>query len=202
MSVHSQTWYRPNRVEASPPLRDDSMDADVVTGLRAHDPAALDLALQRYWFSVVAYVGRLVETSDAAGDIAQRTFCLLWERRSTWRADGSVRGLLYRIARNFALSERRHRSVELRFAADRAEPDAPNPTPLDIVENDQLRVALEGAIAQLPPRRREVFVLRCVHNLSYKEIAEVMRISPQTVANQLSHAIAALRQSLETLIDD
>ncbi len=48
----------------------------------------------------------------------------------------------------------------------------------------------------LPPRRREVFVLRCVHGLSYREIAGIMDTSTQTVANQLSHALATLRVSL------
>jgi RNA polymerase sigma-70 factor (ECF subfamily) len=151
---------------------------------------------------LVAYVARYVETRDAAEDIAQRTFCLLWDRRATWQLEGSLRGLLYRVARNFALSERRHRAVELRFTAGPVESQPSNPTPLDLIENKLLGVALEQAIADLPARRREVFVLRCVHDLSYKEIADVMRISPQTVANQLSRAIGALRHALAGLLDE
>jgi RNA polymerase sigma factor (sigma-70 family) len=48
----------------------------------------------------------------------------------------------------------------------------------------------------LPRRRREVFLLRCVHELSYREIATIMDTSTQTVANQLSHALATLRRTL------
>jgi len=44
-------------------------------------------------------------------------------------------------------------------------------------------------------------VLRCVHDLSYKEIADVMNIAPQTVANQLCKAIATLRDSLGSALD-
>ena len=71
----------------------------------------------------------------------------------------------------------------------------------DSLEAEQLRSALDREISLLPARRREIVVLRCVHDLSYKEIAEVMNIAPQTVANQLSSALATLRESLRVLLD-
>ena len=62
--------------------------------------------------------------------------------------------------------------------------------------DEELSASLERAIAALSPRRREVFLLRVVHDLSYKEIGAVMGTSTQTVANQLSHALAELRRRL------
>lgn len=50
-------------------------------------------------------------------------------------------------------------------------------------------------VAALPPPRREVFVLRCVHGLSYRGIAGIVHASTQAVARQLSRALAALRVS-------
>jgi DNA-directed RNA polymerase specialized sigma24 family protein len=44
-------------------------------------------------------------------------------------------------------------------------------------------------------------VLRCYHDLSYKEIADVMDIAEQTVANQLSKGLATLRRSLGPILD-
>jgi len=70
---------------------------------------------------------------------------------------------------------------------------------MSALPNDDLRAALERAIATLPPRRREVFLLRVVHDLSYKEIAGVMGTSAQTVANQLSSALRELRTTLAGL---
>jgi len=58
------------------------------------------------------------------------------------------------------------------------------------------RAAIERAIAQLPARRREIFLLVRVHGLPYREVAELLEISPQTVANQMSAALAQLRQLL------
>jgi RNA polymerase sigma-70 factor (ECF subfamily) len=144
---------------------------------------------------------RITRTRDAAEDVAQRTFLRLWERRASWQADGSLRGLLYRVARNFAISDRRRDGAAARFAATAVLDLHPAPTPIQLLEDHQLRRELERAIHSLPERRREVFILRCVHDLSYKEIAEVMETSTQTVANQLSAALSTLRGRLGHLLD-
>lgn len=176
-------------------------DAELFARLRRDDTDALELALHHHWALVVDYIARLTASEDAAEDIAQRAFCQLWDRRGQWRSTGSLRALLCRIARNYAVSEHRRQCADERSAATFTELSAAPPAPRDALEVEQLRAALDREIAQLPARRKEVLVLRCVHDLSYKEIAEVMNIAPQTVANQLSAALATLRGSLRDLLD-
>jgi len=60
----------------------------------------------------------------------------------------------------------------------------------------ELAAAIERAIAQLPPRCREAYLLRRQHHLSYAEIARVMGIAPKTVEIQIGAALKALRASL------
>ena len=184
------------------PQHDDRRsDAELLARLAAEDASALDALLARYWSPLTAFVARMTGSSEAAEDAVQDAFCRLWERRRSWRGEGSVSGLLFRLARNSAISAHRHLEAEARAASVAGEGlprhhDAPD------VPNDALRAALERAIAALPRRRREVFLLRAVHDLSYKEIAAVMGTSPQTVANQLSHALAFLRERLSGLSMD
>lgn len=185
------TWSSP------PPIT----DGDLFARLRADDTEALDLALKHHWVLVVDYIKRVTTSTDAAEDIAQRTFLQLWDRRAYWRAEGSMRALLCRIARNYAISEHRRQSADNRSAAAFMELAEAAVPARDLLEMEQLRSALDREIALLPARRREIVVLRCVHDLSYKEIAEVMNIAPQTVANQLSSALATLRVSLRELLD-
>jgi RNA polymerase sigma-70 factor (ECF subfamily) len=180
-----------------PSLSDD----ELLVRLRAGDSTALEIALQRNWALVVDYVRRLTGSEDAAEDIAQRAFCQLWDRRAEWRSEGSLRALLCKIARNYAISEHRRELADARTALVFAEFRPALASAEDRLEDEQLRERIDREVARLPARRREILVLRCVHDLSYKEIALVMNVAPQTVANQLSAAIATLRTALGSALD-
>lgn len=177
-------------------------DACLLSRLRADDAVALRALVDRHWAPLIAHLVRTLGLSrDHASDIAQETFCRLWERRASWRDEGSVWGLLARLGRNIAISEHRRRMARERAAIALVDAAGAVPSPGCGPEREELRGALEREIAALPGRRREVFVLRRVHGLSHKEIARRMGTSTQTVANQLGHAVATLRRELAYLVD-
>ncbi|HET9986154.1 MAG TPA: RNA polymerase sigma-70 factor [Longimicrobiales bacterium] len=164
---------------------------------RRDDPAALDALLAAYWRPLVRYARGFVESRDAAEDVVQESFIAVWDRRLEWRA-GSLAGLLYRATRNRALNERRRERVrrEWRIVA----PVDEAPSPWQTLQDRELGECLERAIEALPPRRREIFLLARVDGLVYREIAEVLGISAQTVANQMSAALAELRRALSAAV--
>ncbi|HEV8496856.1 MAG TPA: sigma-70 family RNA polymerase sigma factor [Gemmatimonadaceae bacterium] len=188
-------------IAASKPLPRQLSDDDLLSRLKRDDARALELVLARYWTLVVDYVDRLTRSRDAAEDVAQRTFCQLWDRRAQWGEAGSLRALLCRIARNYAVSEHRRELADERSAFTFLELHATPATAHDGADSAQLRALIDSEIARLPDRRREILVLRCYHDLSYKEIAEVMNIAEQTVANQLSKGMASLRAALAGELD-
>lgn len=165
--------------------------------MREGDPSALGEVLERYWRPLVAYATRLLPDRDAAEDIVQETMLRLWERRTEWEPSGRLRALLYMITRNLAINEQQRIEVRRNWAklAGRGPGQSP-PTPMELAERAELRDLLKRVIDELPPRRREIFILARYHGHSYREIAEVMNISPQTVANQMSAALDTLRTRL------
>ena len=70
------------------------------------------------------------------------------------------------------------------------------PSPAAELEATEFGTAADRAIASLPERRRDVFILAHLHGLSYREVAESLGITPRTVANHMSLALAQLRDSL------
>jgi RNA polymerase sigma-70 factor (family 1) len=188
------------------PMRASSAEgADVcadaaMARLRRNDPDALDELIQLHWSEVIRYALSFVECRDIAEDLSQTAFVGLWEQRNDWQERGSTLAFLLRVVRNQALNRRRH--LKVRAQAERHVVSAPvsrRPVRPDerLAEREAARV-LENAIRQLPERRREVFRLARFQNLSYRQISEVMEISPQTVANQMSQALSELREALET----
>lgn len=192
--------HRPTTSDPSPVANDASDFARLSTG----DPAALDTLLQRHWSPLLAYIRGLIgDGDDAARDIAQETFVYLWEGRERWRTH-SVRALLYRAARSRALNHVRHDRVRARsgpfIQALHRERRRPS-TPLEILEQAELRNALEEAVETLPPRRREVFTLGYIHGCRHAEVADIMEISEQTARNHMSAALADLRRMLGPFLD-
>jgi len=177
---------------------DRAPDAVLLERLAVDDVSALDGLLARYWAPLTLFISRMTGSVEAAEDAVQEAFCRLWERRGSWRGEGSVSGLLFRLARNSAVSAHRRLDAEARAASAVGEA-MPAYHEMPALPNDEIRAALERAIAALPPRRREVFLLRVVHDLSYKQIAAAMGTSSQTVANQLSSALRELRTTLSGL---
>lgn len=178
-------------------------DHELMERVHAGDVEAFDELLGRYWPPLVAYAARLVGSRDAAEDVVQETMVRVWEQRAEWTPGRHLRAFLYRITRNRALNEQAKGRVRREWAErERHRPRPTEPSPPEIAEQNALRESIERAIEALPDRRREVFVLARYHGHSYSEIAELMGISRQTVANQMSAALDQLRTTLKPRLDE
>lgn len=174
-------------------------DQTLMEGIRDGSRTALRILMQRYWGPLVGYAAMVAESRDDAEDVVQETFVRVWRLRARWTRSGSVNAYLYRITRNLALNARRDRKAQQgrdeRFggaifgAGSRRNPERD-------FETESLRAEVEAAIADLPDRRREVFILARFHGLTHREIARTLGLSPQTVANHMSVALADLRKAL------
>ncbi len=172
-------------------------DLSLMRRLQAGDEQAMSVLLAEHWTSVVSYAFRLMGSWDKAEDVAQDAFVRVWEGRKKW-SSGSLGALVHRIARNAALDVLK----SPRYAARRVDPDtlASRDMPDRDVELSELDRAVVQAIRDLPPRRREIFKLIRERGFSYTEIAEIMGISRQTVANHMSLALSDLRVMLRPFL--
>lgn len=193
-----------NAPEPTPPVEVESdvdpqiRDIALMRGVQAGSARAFEALMRHYWPLLTAFAAGYVARQDTAEDVVQEVFVRLWVQRGRWKPTGSVRGYLYRMTRNLALNARR--SSKARERREQVWHDGAEASiafrPDDTFHAATLRAAFDEAIRSLPQRRREIFILARYDDLSYAEIAEVLGISPQTVANQLSRALSALRQGL------
>ncbi len=122
---------------------------------------------------------RMTANRATAEDCLQATFIAAWEKRSSFRGDSRLTTWLHRIAVNAVLgrgrTEGRLREVVAEYAAEYAEVTA-----TEELFGTASDLDLERAIANLPERSRQVFVLHAIHGYKHEEVAEMMGIASGT----------------------
>jgi len=173
-------------------------ERDWVARVRAGDQAAFEAMFRAHYDGLCRSVASYLGSRDAAEDVVQGVFVRLWRDRAEW-AVTNLRHYLYTAVRRSATSHFRHVAVRRRAAPvlaletiDRTELTSADGE----FEAEELRHRVERALAGLPPRTREAFVLSRGEGLSYNEVAVRMAISPKTVGVHIGRALAFLRRTI------
>ncbi|MCS3940290.1 RNA polymerase sigma-70 factor (ECF subfamily) [Salinibacter ruber] len=151
---------------------------------------------------LVRYARGLSSDGVSARDAVQEVFTSLWEDRSEIVVRSSLEALLYTMVRNRVLNANRNRKNRAENASPR---DIEDQKGLGTTSADEsvtakhLRQRLSAWIDDLPPRRREAFILSRYHGLSHEEIAQVMDVSRRTASTHVMHALQDLRRQLDAL---
>jgi RNA polymerase sigma-70 factor (ECF subfamily) len=164
--------------------------------LRTGDEAAFDAIFRAWYPPLVRIAEGLVRERAIAEEVVQDVLLEVWRLRERLGDEESPRAYLIRATRNRALNHLRHLRVQERgapYVESRVESPAEGAS--RVVEAE-LDAAVRGAVADLPPRCREVFELSRVHGLSYAEIAASLEISIKTVEAQMGKALRTLRERL------
>ncbi|HEY5812289.1 MAG TPA: sigma-70 family RNA polymerase sigma factor [Terrimicrobiaceae bacterium] len=152
----------------------------------------IDFALERYERALISYAKTITRDLESAKDAVQETFLRL-SRQDPKALEARLAPWLYLVCRNCALD---HLRKVARFSTDPIDEDLPaadaSPATAAAAAEDKERLRL--LIDQLPQLQRELVHLKFEAGLSYKEIAEAMRISVSNVGLQLHMATQQLRR--------
>ena len=178
-------------------------ESEVVARAQAGDVQAFGRIYHAYAGRVHALCWRIAGNPQRAEELTQEVFVRAWRNLHAFQGRSRFFTWLYRIAVNLATdalrADRRREQHEMPIermeawaedAADRPQPVAGR------TDEPETRLALEAAIATLPPGARAVFVLHDVEGFRHHEIAQTLGIAPGTSKAQLHRARRLLRQRL------
>lgn len=137
---------------------------------------------------------QLNQTPDEARETVQKVFVALWEQRRQVDENKSITSYLYTIARYMVYQEFRQQ-VYKKAAFNHIilnSSDFNNTTKDDIFYNELVSF-LEFAIERLPRRQREIFKLSRFTGLTYRQIADQLKITENTVDTQIRRALEFIR---------
>ena len=150
---------------------------------------------KRFGAKLYNYLKYMLNDQESAEDALQEVFLGLWQGSGDFRSHSKAQTWLYRIAYHRAISILRKRKNQVPYDdlyGSLSEQD------LDLaadqsVQNDRLRAALNV----LPEKQKAVVLLAFVEEMSYTEIAEVMRVPSGTVKSRMSRALKLLGVKLK-----
>jgi len=163
------------------------------------DADSLGALLARHQDSLLRFVSKLVGDPHAAQDVVQETFLEAARHPRRLLAVESCQNWLLRVARNRSVDwlrkeTRRRRHTEA--AALRSESTSEESSPAAASERSERCAAMRAAIDALPPRQKEVLLLRIEAGKSYREIAEITGFSSTNVGYILHRTLKDLSARL------
>ena len=191
---------------ASAALTQSADEAALVVRAREGDQEAFGALVRLHQRQVYALALRMLRNTEDAVEATQEVFLAAWQGLAGFRGDARFATWLYRIAYNHCLKiaerQRRDATARAELAAESARAwsaEGALSTRMALDAERAMRERVRGEIANLPPKYRAVLVLRHLNELSYEEMAEVMRVPIGTVKTQLFRARALLKERLEAL---
>ena len=136
-----------------------------------------------------------------AEELTQDVYVAAFVKLHTLQNPAARRAWLFRIARNVCLNHMRHTRHEPLRLLTECEPADGAATPEESLETREQLEALKDAIALLPRKMRDVFVMREYGQLGYEEIAGALGLRPGTVMSRLSRARALLNERMRSFND-
>jgi len=174
-------------------------DLELVEQAKAGNDRAFTEIVNRFEKKVFFVIKRMLNDDDETADATQEVFIKVHDSLKRFRGDANLYTYIYRIATNVAISYLRKRKVRAVVRLDETITNilGGGSEPQREADQSELKKLVAQAVAALPVKQRQVFVLRFYEELSYEEIAQVMRRSVGALKANYFHAMKKIGEYLK-----
>lgn len=161
------------------------------------DADAFAKLVRPYQARLYTYLRYRQRDDSEAEDLLQEVLLKAWRGLHEGRLPKRFGAWLFTIARRQLVDQHRRQQVRPRLVAwQEVDSVGDTGTPEADLQAQQTRARLEAAVAELPPKQRDVFLLRITSELTFRELAELRDEPLSTVLGHMSYAVAKLKQRL------
>lgn len=192
--------------------REEVTDEALMLRYQGGDRSAFAQLVRRHKTPVFNFVLRHIRTSSLAEDLTQDVFVRVVQSAAEFRHSARFSTWVYTIARNLCIDQlrkaqlRRHPSLDQPSGpgsdeegptlGERMADDHPDRTVDRAAIGRELSGHIKVAVDSLPEDQREVFLLREIANIPFKEIAVMIGIPENTVKSRMRYALERLQRAL------
>jgi len=166
--------------------------------IKEGDSHAFRLFYETCWQELFLQATYLLRSEELAKDFVQDAFVKLWRNREQIDPSQRLEAYLYTILKNNVINHIKREQV---WASKQqevvAKTDQPGLTPSDYLQAKELDNIIQERVRRMPEKMRDIWLMSRQQQLSIREIASKLAISPLTVKKQLSNALTVLRVELK-----
>ena len=176
--------------------------------------AAFTSLVRRHQTALYNFALRYLRVQSAAEDVVQDAFVRVVQNAADFKHEARFTTWLYTITRNLCIDQMRKRALRKHPSLDESKPGEEGDGPTlgeqtadarASVEREatgtELKERIARAVEALSEEQREVFLMREVANLPFKEIAEITGVPENTVKSRMRYALETLRLELDEYKD-
>lgn len=189
----------------------NAQDLRWMESIKQGDTEALRALIECHQHRIVGTVAKMLGDESDAEDIAQQVFIRVWKSAGRYEPTAKFTTWLFKITRNLVFNELRRRKRHPAQSLDRPFDDeddrpmqAPDPgakSPDRTLLDEEMQLAIQRAIDELPETQRMAVVLRRYDDISYEEIGEILDLTVPAVKSVLFRARTELREKLKKYLE-
>jgi RNA polymerase sigma-70 factor (ECF subfamily) len=191
-------------------------DEQLVKEVNQGNKNAFEVIVKRYYQRILNFMFHFLGDKELAKDLSRECFLRLFQSMGSFRGESKLDTFIYSIAKNLCFQHHRRAKIEsnrvklFEFDCDLNEvkdykkgtlPDT-TPNPLDAMINKETVDLIFGSISSLPLEQRLVFLLSEQQDLSYADIAKILKCPIGTVASRKWQAVKSLKEKLKNVLKD
>ena len=172
-------------------------DFELVKKYLAGDESAFNLIVKKYQKKIYWHARQMLGNHLDADEVTQEVLIVIYKKLGSFNFNSSLFTWIYRIINTRSLNQIRRRKIKNFFFLDDDENKFELADTKDIVEdlvNREKLNMVNKVLEKLPPKQRQIFIMRNYEELSYEEIS---KITGKTVGGLKANYFHALRKVLE-----
>ncbi|EAS19912.1 RNA polymerase sigma factor [Nonlabens mediterrranea] len=160
--------------------------------------AGYRMLLQEYQQQLYWQIRKLVIDHDDAHDVLQNVFVKVFKGIKNFKGDSKLSSWLYRIAYNESMTFLTKKGKQLQIDNSELQAHLVDQLEADVYfTGDEIQLALQKALAQLPKRQSEIFKMRYYDEVKFKDIAALLELSEGAVKSSYHIAAKKIEQFIK-----